>query len=57
MATRKIFIDFDTKPGVRYNFEKEQEQRERQLTKYLNECNMRKKVNPETYPKRSELIE
>lgn len=47
----------ETKPGARFHVVRDQERKEAQLNKYLNSCQLYKRVNPECYPKRSELIE
>lgn len=47
---------FHNKPGSRFHIVRDQERKEDQLNKYLNSCQLYKRVNPEINPQRSELI-
>lgn len=48
---------FEDKPGARYTIIRDHERKEKELNKYLNTCQLYKRVNPENHPHRSEIIE
>ncbi len=49
--------NYESKPGARHSVIRDHERKERELSKYLNTCQLYKRVNPECHPHRSELIE
>lgn len=57
MTTINNFSHYESKPGSRHNVVREIERKENELRKYLNKCQLYKRINPETHPVRSELLE
>lgn len=57
MATISNYNHYENKPGSRHNVVREIERKENELRKYLNNCQLYKRINPETHPGRSELLE